>query len=93
MYRLLADHGQAMFGDDYFADLYSASVKGQPTVPAVRARSLPLSSCSANASAAGRCSARRVDVMGALVSRITIRATVCIASLIIALTACPAAPA
>ncbi len=32
--RLLADHGQAMFGDDYFADLYSGSPKGQPTVPA-----------------------------------------------------------
>ncbi len=34
LYRLLADHGQAMFGDDYFADLYSGSPKGQPTVPA-----------------------------------------------------------
>jgi hypothetical protein len=34
LYRLLADHGPAMFGNDYFADLYSASVKGQPTVPA-----------------------------------------------------------
>jgi IS5 family transposase len=34
LYRLLADHGQVMFPDDYFADLYTASVKGQPTVPA-----------------------------------------------------------
>jgi hypothetical protein len=34
LYRLLADHGPVMFGDDYFADLYSGSVKGQPTVPA-----------------------------------------------------------
>lgn len=34
LYRLLADHGQVMFGDGYFADLYSGSVKGQPTVPA-----------------------------------------------------------
>lgn len=34
VYRLLADHGQAMFLDDYFADLYAASVRGRPTVPA-----------------------------------------------------------
>ena len=34
LYRLLADHGQAMFPDDYFADLYSDSAKGRPTVPA-----------------------------------------------------------
>jgi Transposase DDE domain/Transposase domain (DUF772) len=34
LYRLLADHGHVMFPDDYFADLYSASVRGQPTVPA-----------------------------------------------------------
>jgi len=34
LYRLLADHGQVMFPDGYFADLYSGSVKGQPTVPA-----------------------------------------------------------
>jgi IS5 family transposase len=34
LYRLLADHGQVMFGDGYFADLYTESVKGQPTVPA-----------------------------------------------------------
>jgi hypothetical protein len=26
IYRLLADHGHVMFGDDYFADLYSGSV-------------------------------------------------------------------
>ncbi len=32
LYRLLAEHGQVMFGDGYFADLYSGSVKGQPTV-------------------------------------------------------------
>jgi IS5 family transposase len=34
VYRLLADHGPVMFGDGYFADLYSRSVLGQPTVPA-----------------------------------------------------------
>jgi IS5 family transposase len=34
LYRLLADHGQVMFPDGYFADLYTGSVKGQPTVPA-----------------------------------------------------------
>jgi hypothetical protein len=34
LHRLLADHGQAMFGDGYFADLYTGSAKGQPTVPA-----------------------------------------------------------
>jgi Transposase DDE domain/Transposase domain (DUF772) len=34
LYRLLTDHGQVMFPDDYFADLYAASPKGQPTVPA-----------------------------------------------------------
>ena len=34
LHRLLADHGRAIFGDDYFADLYSGSPKGQPTVPA-----------------------------------------------------------
>ena len=34
LYRLLADHGQVMFGDGYFADLFTGSVKGQPTVPA-----------------------------------------------------------
>jgi Transposase DDE domain/Transposase domain (DUF772) len=34
LYRLLADHGHQVFGDDYFADLYTASVRGRPTVPA-----------------------------------------------------------
>src|SRR5262249_33982111 len=34
LYRLLADHGQVMFPDDYFADLYADSAKGRPTVPA-----------------------------------------------------------
>jgi Transposase DDE domain/Transposase domain (DUF772) len=34
LYRVLADHGQVMFPDDYFADLYAGSVKGRPTVPA-----------------------------------------------------------
>jgi Transposase DDE domain/Transposase domain (DUF772) len=34
IYRLLADHGHAMFPDDYFADLYSDSVKGRPTIAA-----------------------------------------------------------
>ncbi len=34
IYRLLAEHGHVLFPDDYFADLYSASVLGRPTVPA-----------------------------------------------------------
>src|SRR5215467_9289050 len=34
VYRLLADHGQVMFPDDYFADLYAGSARGRPTVPA-----------------------------------------------------------
>ncbi len=34
IYRLLADHGQQLFGDDYFADLYSESVRGRPTIVA-----------------------------------------------------------
>jgi len=34
IYRLLADHGQAMFPDDYFGDLHSGSVRGRPTIPA-----------------------------------------------------------
>ncbi|MFZ0171510.1 MAG: IS1182 family transposase [Acidimicrobiales bacterium] len=34
IYRLLADHGHEMFPDDYFADLYSDSIKGRPTIPA-----------------------------------------------------------
>jgi IS5 family transposase len=32
--RLLADHGQVMFPDSYFADLYTGSARGRPTVPA-----------------------------------------------------------
>ena len=34
LYRLLADHGDRLFPDDYFADLYSGSRKGRPTVVA-----------------------------------------------------------
>ena len=34
LYRLLADHGHQMFPDGYFADLYTGSARGQPTVPA-----------------------------------------------------------
>jgi hypothetical protein len=34
LYRLLADHGQVMFPDEYFADLYTDSERGRPTVPA-----------------------------------------------------------
>lgn len=34
IYRLLADAGEEMFGDDYFADLYLTSAKGRPTIPA-----------------------------------------------------------
>lgn len=34
LYRLLADFGQRMFPDDYFADLFSDSCRGRPTVPA-----------------------------------------------------------
>ena len=34
LYRLLADHGQVMFPDGYFADLYTDSARGRPTVPA-----------------------------------------------------------
>ena len=34
LYRLLADHGQVMFPDGYFAGLYTESAKGRPTVPA-----------------------------------------------------------
>src|SRR5208283_3784765 len=34
LYRLLADHGQEMFPDDYFADCYTESAKGRPTIPA-----------------------------------------------------------
>ena len=34
IYRLLADHGDRLFPDDYFADLYKVSGRGRPTVPA-----------------------------------------------------------
>jgi hypothetical protein len=34
VYHLLAGEGQRLFGDDYFADLFTASPKGRPTVPA-----------------------------------------------------------
>ena len=34
IYRFLADHGARLFPDDYFADLYTASKRGRPTVPA-----------------------------------------------------------
>ncbi len=34
IYRLLADHGDQLFPDDYFGDLYKDSARGRPTVPA-----------------------------------------------------------
>ena len=34
VYHLLAGHGQRLFGDEYFTDLFTASPKGRPTVPA-----------------------------------------------------------
>jgi hypothetical protein len=34
IYRLLADHGLTLFPNDYFADLYADSLRGQPTIPA-----------------------------------------------------------
>ena len=34
VYRLLAEHGDRLFPDDYFADLYEDSRRGRPTVPA-----------------------------------------------------------
>ena len=34
IFRLLAEHGVALFGDDYFADLFKRSTLGRPTVPA-----------------------------------------------------------
>lgn len=34
VYRLLAEHGHRLFGDEYFADLFAASRKGRPSVPA-----------------------------------------------------------
>jgi hypothetical protein len=34
IYRLLAEHGGALFDDDYFSDLFKRSTLGRPTVPA-----------------------------------------------------------
>jgi len=34
VYRLLAEHGGALFGEEYFADLFKRSALGRPTVPA-----------------------------------------------------------
>ena len=34
VYRLLADHGDRLFGDGYFSDCYKSSRLGRPTVPA-----------------------------------------------------------
>jgi hypothetical protein len=34
IYRLLAEDGAALFGDEYFADLFKRSALGRPTVPA-----------------------------------------------------------
>jgi hypothetical protein len=34
VYLLLAEHGGALFGEEYFADLFKRSVLGRPTVPA-----------------------------------------------------------
>ncbi len=34
VYRLLADQGHRLFPDDYFADLFVATPRGRPTVPA-----------------------------------------------------------
>ena len=34
VYKLLADEGHRLFPDDYFADCYTRSPKGRPTVPA-----------------------------------------------------------
>jgi Transposase DDE domain/Transposase domain (DUF772) len=34
VFRLLAEHGDALFGDDYFADLFKRSPLGRPTVAA-----------------------------------------------------------
>jgi hypothetical protein len=34
VYRLLAEHGDQLFGDDYFADLFTCSRLGRPTVAA-----------------------------------------------------------
>ena len=42
IYRLLAEDGAVLFGDDYFADLYTRSRKGRPTIPARWQCSLPI---------------------------------------------------
>jgi len=34
LYKLLADEGDRLFPNDYFADLYADSVRGRPTIPA-----------------------------------------------------------
>ncbi|CAN5797978.1 hypothetical protein BH24ACT15_BH24ACT15_32850 [soil metagenome] len=34
LYGFLAEHGAVLYPDDYFADLYAASRRGRPTVPA-----------------------------------------------------------
>ena len=34
IYRLLVEHGAVLFGEDYFADLFTGSRKGRPTIPA-----------------------------------------------------------
>jgi hypothetical protein len=34
IYRLLGEYGGALFGDEYFADLFKHSTRGRPTVPA-----------------------------------------------------------
>ncbi len=34
IYKLLADEGAELFPDDYFADLFTTSVRGRPTIPA-----------------------------------------------------------
>lgn len=34
VYRLLAEHGDRLFPDDYFADCYKDSRRGRPTIPA-----------------------------------------------------------
>jgi hypothetical protein len=34
VYRLLAELGRELFGDDYFADLFTVARLGRPTVPA-----------------------------------------------------------
>jgi hypothetical protein len=34
IYRFLAEHGERLFPDDYFADMYRESRRGRPTVPA-----------------------------------------------------------